>query len=101
MPAPPDIADRWVVQVFSARAAAEGGVVRRKARDVERVVGRDRFEAEIARRGYRAVENAGQYVIFCNRDPIRVVGRAANPSGGIRKIVRTILRRVASRGGGP
>jgi len=66
--------ERWVTHVFSARAACEGGVVRRKVCDVERIVGREAFEAEIQRRGYRAVENAGQYVIFCNAEPVRVVG---------------------------
>jgi len=78
---PPEI---WMAQIFAARAARDGGVVRRKVRDVERVVGRDRFEAELARRGFRAVENAGQFVIFCNREPLRVVGTRApqNPSKG-------------------
>lgn len=62
----------WLGTVFSARAAIEGGVVRRKTRDIERIVGRDRFARQLARRGFSAVENGGQTVIFCNRDPIRV-----------------------------
>lgn len=65
--------DLWLRQIFTARAAAEGGIVRRGGRDVERIVGRARFEAELRRRGFRAVENAGQYVIFCNRGPIRLI----------------------------
>lgn len=65
--------DLWLRQIFTARAAAEGGIVRRGVRDVERIVGRARFEAELRRRGFRAVENAGQYVIFCNRGPIRLI----------------------------
>jgi len=28
---------------------------------------------ELHRRGFRAVENAGQMVIFCNREPVRIV----------------------------
>ena len=50
-----------------------GGVVRRAARDVERVMGRAAFRAELERRGFHAVENAGQFVIFCNNEPVRVV----------------------------
>jgi len=65
--------DRWIVQVFSARAVAEGGIVRRQVADVERLVGRDRFLREIRRRGYRAVENAGQIVVFCNSEPVNVL----------------------------
>jgi len=46
-------------------------VIRRKARDIEKFVGRREFELELKRRGYQAVENAGQVIIFCNREPIR------------------------------
>lgn len=67
---PPDI---WMLQIFSSKSAREGGVVRRSVRDVERIVGRGAFEQEVRRRGYHAVENAGQFVIFCNRGPVRVV----------------------------
>lgn len=71
--------DRWLVQMFHARAAAEGGVVRRSVADVDRLVGRDRFLQEIERRGFSVVENAGQYVVFCNREPIRLVGQPQIP----------------------
>lgn len=65
--------DRWIVQLFSARAAAEGGILRRSVSDVERLVGRQRSCHEVRRRGFRAVENAGQFVIFCNRDAVSIV----------------------------
>lgn len=62
--------DRWIVQLFSARSVAEGGIVRRKVSDVERLLGRERFLYEVRRRGYRAVENSGHFVIFCNAQPV-------------------------------
>lgn len=65
--------DDWLCALFSARAAAQGGVVRRKTRDIERIVGMDRFLAELDRRGFRAVENAGQTIVFCNREEIRLL----------------------------
>jgi len=65
--------EKWLFQLFSSKAACDGGVIRRQARDVERLVGRQRFEAELARRGFHAVENAGQIVIFCNQQPVRVI----------------------------
>jgi hypothetical protein len=65
--------DRWVTHLFSARSAAEGGIVRRKVQDVDRILGRDRFLFEVRRRGFRMVENAGQFIIFCNREPVRIV----------------------------
>ena len=67
---PPEV---WMQQIFDAKAARQGGVVRRKLRDVERNVGREVFVREVRRRGYHAVENAGQVVIFCNNAPIRVL----------------------------
>jgi hypothetical protein len=67
---PPEL---WLRQLFSAQQARDGGVVRRQVRDVDRIVGRAAFERELRRRGFRAVENAGQYVIFCNRAPVRVI----------------------------
>jgi hypothetical protein len=66
--------DLWLRQLFSAQAARDGGVVRRQVRDVEQIVGCATFEHELRRRGFRAVENAGQYVIFCNRGPVRLTG---------------------------
>jgi hypothetical protein len=62
--------DNWIVHLFSAKSVAEGGTVRRKVSDVERLVGRERFLIEVHRRGYRVVENAGQFVVFCNREPV-------------------------------
>lgn len=63
----------WISHLFSSHAAREGGVVRRKVRDVERFFGREQFLGEMRRRGFPVVENAGQFVIFCNREPIRRV----------------------------
>lgn len=48
-------------------------VIRRSVRDIDRYVGREVFVQELKRRGYRAVENAGQLVIFCNQAPVRIV----------------------------
>jgi hypothetical protein len=73
MHAPPIPPDLWLRQVFSSQSAREGGVVRRKVRDVEMILGRAALEAAVHRRGWHMIENAGQFVIFCNQDPIRLV----------------------------
>lgn len=75
-PLPPrSDAARWLAQMFASRAAAQGAVVRRSVADVERLVGREAFLAEIDRRGFGLVENAGQFVILCNREPVRIMRR--------------------------
>ena len=63
--------ERWMRQLFSARAAGEGGVIRRKIRDVDRIVGIEAFQAEIARRGFQPLVNADQFIVLCNREPVR------------------------------
>jgi len=71
---PPHISpEAFLIHVFSAKAVRDGKIVRRSLRDIERYIGRDRFVKELHRRGFRAVENAGQMVIFCNREPVRIV----------------------------
>lgn len=57
--------------LFAAKAAREGGIIRRKRRDIERFYGIEAFLDVMRRRGFSVVENAGQFVIFCNRDPLR------------------------------
>lgn len=63
----------WLRALFSAKAVGRGGVVHRAVRDVERYAGREAFVAEIRKRGFTLVENGEQFVIFCNRDPVRLI----------------------------
>lgn len=65
--------EQWMAGVFSSHSARDGRVLRRKLDHIDRYVGRDRFVAELRRRGYHAVENSGQMIIFCNNEPVRVV----------------------------
>jgi hypothetical protein len=71
---PPNISpEAWIAAIFGSKSAREGKVIRRALRDIERYVGRDRFVAEVHRRGFRALENAGQLIVFCNAEPVRIV----------------------------
>ncbi len=65
--------DAFFADLFRTRSARTGAVVRRKVEDVERIVGRPIFLAEVRRRGFHAYENAGQFIIVCNRDPLKRV----------------------------
>jgi hypothetical protein len=66
-------AETWIRNVFSAKAVGRGGVIRRALRDVERYAGREAFLREVQRRGFTLVENNDQLVVFCNRDPVRLL----------------------------
>ena len=65
--------ENWLRTVFSAKAVGRGGVLHRAVRDVERYASRDLFIAEVHKRGFTLVENGSQFVVFCNRDPVRLV----------------------------
>ena len=63
----------WLRSVFSAKSVGRGGVIHRAVRDVERLAGRELFIAEVHKRGFTLVENGTQFVVFCNREPVRLV----------------------------
>ncbi len=63
--------DHFYRHLFSSRAAWNGAVVRRQVRHVERYVGRTNYLDKTKRRGFPVIENDGQFVVFCNREPIR------------------------------
>jgi hypothetical protein len=68
----PVTANEWMRQMFVSKTALDGGVIRRKISDVERIVGREAFFAAMRNRGFRVVENAGHFVVFCNADPVHL-----------------------------
>ncbi|NKX46147.1 N-(5'-phosphoribosyl)anthranilate isomerase [Roseicyclus persicicus] len=63
----------WLDQVFHAKAAQTGGVVRRKIVDVEREIGRDALELAVRRRGFHLIECDRDFVIICSGAPLRVI----------------------------
>ncbi len=65
--------DAFFRELFGSRAARDGNIVRRKVKDVEFWIGREAFLNEVKRRGFRAYENAGQFIVFCNTEPLRRV----------------------------
>ena len=65
--------DAWIDQVFRAKAARRGSVVRRSVRWVEREIGREAFVAAARARGYHMIGCGGQYVVICNGGGVRVI----------------------------
>lgn len=63
----------WLDQFFSSRAALTGGVVRRMARDVHRMVGRAPLTREVQTRGFPMVRIGEQHVILCNRGDLTLI----------------------------
>ncbi|MHC0054990.1 N-(5'-phosphoribosyl)anthranilate isomerase [Actibacterium sp. D379-3] len=63
----------WLSQIFAAKSAASGGVVRRKIVDVERKIGRQRLELEVRKRGFHMIECGAQFVIICDPAELKVI----------------------------
>ena len=70
----------WMRSVFTSRDAGRGGVIKRQVRDVERIVGREVFLAEVERRGWQALENGRHFIVCCNAQPIRRVRTVSSPA---------------------
>ena len=56
----------WLDQVFSARQALTGGVIRRSVESISEFSSLEAFIAEVQRRGFHAVRSGGQVVVFCS-----------------------------------
>jgi hypothetical protein len=64
--------EAWIRLIFSAQSA-KGGVVRRSIAWIDREVGRDRFIAEVQRRGFHLLRTSDQFIVVCNRYPVTLV----------------------------
>ena len=64
---------QWRDQIFGAKAAQHGGIVRRSVRDVEREIGRDHLIEDVRQCGYHLIECGGQFIIICNAGQMRVL----------------------------
>ncbi len=67
----PDRPNPWAARIFTAKAVAKGGIVRRAVKDVEREMGRDALLAEVKRRRFHLIECGGQFIIICNSGQMR------------------------------
>jgi hypothetical protein len=63
----------WVRQIFRAKAARTGGIVRRSIASVARNASQAELLAEVERRDFHMVISGGQYVIMCNPGSIKLV----------------------------
>ena len=65
--------DGWIRQVFLAKSARRGSVVRRSVRWVENEIGREAFVTAVRARGFHMIECGGQFVVICNGGGLRVI----------------------------
>lgn len=74
---PPQSPDHWLYAAFTSTTATTGGVIKRRISDIDRIVGRERFLSEVRSRGFQAVENGDNLIVFCNGQPVRLASARA------------------------
>ena len=62
----------YINRIFRADAVRQGGIVRRKMADVQRLATFKELKAEVERRGFHLLETGDQYVIVCNAGNFKV-----------------------------
>lgn len=62
----------WISQIFDARAAEEGGVVRRSVRDVEKFASISELLAEVRQRNFHLIQTGDQFVVICNAGELKI-----------------------------
>ncbi|MEI6801174.1 MAG: N-(5'-phosphoribosyl)anthranilate isomerase [Pseudomonadota bacterium] len=65
--------DQWLYHLFSPLAVAQGTPLKCSLQDVDAHIGRTRFLAEAALRGYHVTEKANGFVLSLQRSPIHLV----------------------------
>lgn len=65
--------EAWIEQTFDCPGVRNGGVFRTTRRAVDAGAGMARFTQELRRRNFRALENKGHIVVFCNAKPVEII----------------------------
>lgn len=65
--------EAWIDQTFDVPAVRNGGIFRTSLKAVETGPGMARFKEELDRRKFRALQNKGHIMVFCNTDPVEII----------------------------
>ncbi len=69
----------WIEQTFDKPGVRNGAIFRTSVKAVEAGIGMAGFIAEVQKRRFRALENRGHIVVFCNMDPVAILTDKARP----------------------
>ncbi len=59
--------------MFSAQAAQNGGIIRRKVASVKEWVSEAELIADVKARGFHMVRSGDQYVVLCHRGDFKLI----------------------------
>ncbi len=64
--------DGWLDLIFTAKAAQNGGIVRRNVTWVEHEIGRQTFVKAVQDRGFHLLETGNQFIVICHQGNIHL-----------------------------
>jgi hypothetical protein len=67
------MANAWVEQIFDAKIATTGGIIRRKKTAVARYASLSVLTGAVKARQFHLIEMGDQYVILCNTGEMKVL----------------------------
>ena len=65
--------NQWLEQIFGAKIAKQGGIVRRNKFDVHRYASREMLIEYVKDCGFHLFEIKNQYVVICSRGTMEVI----------------------------
>jgi hypothetical protein len=65
--------NEWIEQIFDAKQARNGGIVRRSRKSVAMNASEAELISAVQRRGFHIVRTGKQYVIFCDGGDVRLI----------------------------
>jgi hypothetical protein len=66
-------AGKWIRQIWNAKAAKNGGIVRRKVSSVKKYATVKDLKAAVKGKGFHMIRTGGQFMIFCHAGDFKVV----------------------------
>jgi hypothetical protein len=68
----PSSTKKWIAQIFEAKQAQTGGMVRRSLSSIDIYASIFELKAEVRRRGFHMVITGDQAVIFCHQGGLSI-----------------------------
>lgn len=65
---------KWIDQILESQIAERGDVVRRKISSIDKEASQAEVKQECAKRGYHIVQPGDQWLIFCDKASVKIIG---------------------------
>lgn len=64
---------KWIKQIFRAKQARNGGIVRRKVANVKKYASFKELKFAVKKRDFHMLRSGDQYLVFCHKGDFKVI----------------------------